>query len=146
MHFDSLSISDLRKTLPQEYDNVIILNEPEEDSGKIDSSTTTIPLLIKSLFSEVGSEIYLKPVDYYLSAQDGKASFLELMELAEQRGEILLGYRKESDRNNVDRALGVTINPSKHMTVAPEKGDCLIALAEDELYHAAGVLRRTCSC
>ena len=196
-HLDPLEISDLRKAMPQKYDNVIILNEPEEDSEKIDSSTITILLLIKSLFAEIesktgntiktqiisevmdsenlelvtrtgvndtiisyqmiskilaqvaenpevldvylilfseeGSEIYLKPVDFYLKHHEGSVRFLDLMELAEQRGEVLLGYRIDADKNDVEKGLGVIINPSKDLKIEPKPGDCLIVLSEDEL-------------
>ena len=60
-------------------------------------------------------------------------SFLELMDLAEQRDEVLLGYRREADKNDVEKNLGVTINPDKNMKISPEPGGCLIALSEDEL-------------
>jgi K+/H+ antiporter YhaU regulatory subunit KhtT len=87
----------------------------------------------EDLFSEEGSEIYLKPVTLYLDALPESAAFADLMRLAQKRGEILLGYRVRELEHSVKENFGVIINPKKNMVINPKDGDQLIVLAENEL-------------
>ena len=87
----------------------------------------------EDLFSEEGSEIYLKPVTLYLDALPESATFADFMRLAQKRGEILLGYRARELEHSVSDNFGVIINPKKNLAVSPKEGDQLIVLAENEL-------------
>lgn len=87
----------------------------------------------EDLFSEEGSEIYLKPVDLYLAEQPGKVRFLDLALLAQKRGEVLLGYRRIAQENDVSSQFGIVLNPPKNLVFEPREGDCLVVLAESEL-------------
>ncbi len=79
-----------------------------------------------NLFSEEGSEFYLKPIEYY--AEPGDWSFGALMELAQQRNEVAIGIRHAAERENQ----GVALIPNKRDTITMAAGDSLVVLAEDE--------------
>jgi len=87
----------------------------------------------EDLFTEEGSEIYLKPLTLYLEQLPEKATVADLISLARKRNEILIGYRQGIYADDVDRHFGVNINIPKDTVISPTKDDYLIVLAEDEL-------------
>ncbi|MEP0889112.1 MULTISPECIES: NAD-binding protein [unclassified Leptolyngbya] len=85
--------------------------------------------VLTDLFSSEGSEIYLKPVDNYVTV-DRPVNFYTVVEAARQRGESAIGYRHKADANNVARSYGVVINPSKDKLIEFQPQDTIILLAE----------------
>ena len=89
--------------------------------------------LFDELFSEEGSEIYLKPSTYYFDKFPVDISFHHLMDQVNQRNEICIGYRYAKYINEPDSNYGVVINPvdkNVHLTIEPE--DYIIVVAEDD--------------
>ena len=78
------------------------------------------------LFSEEGSELYLKPIGLY--CEPGTRTFASYMALAQARGEVAIGYRHAAVKENQ----GVCLIPPKDETISLQEGDCLVVLAEDE--------------
>jgi len=85
------------------------------------------------LFKEEGSEIYLKPLSYYTEASQVSVRFADLIQLAQKRDEICLGFRDMSLSHSVEEHFGIFINPQKDEVLELQSHDCLIVLAEDEL-------------
>jgi len=81
------------------------------------------------LFAAAGTEIYLRPVDRYLTP-GAEVDFYTVLEAARRRGETAIGYRVAADAHNSARAYGVTVNPTKTQTRAFAPGDKIIVLAE----------------
>jgi ion channel POLLUX/CASTOR len=83
------------------------------------------------LFDAAGSEIYLKPAEYYVTP-GVEVDFHTVVEAARRRGECPLGYRQAA-HSQQPPAFGITWNPDKQdrFTLAP--GDRIIVLAEDDL-------------
>jgi len=104
--------------------------------SKIMAQVAENPAVLKvyeDLFSEAGSEIYLKPVTLYLDRLPESVTFADLMRLAQKRNEVLLGYRAMETGHNMREHFGVTINPAKDWTISPREGDQMVVLAENEL-------------
>ncbi len=104
--------------------------------SKIMAQVAENPAVLKvyeDLFSEEGSEIYLKPLNLYLDSPPESVTFADLMRLAQKRQEILLGYRFRELEHSVKDNFGVLVNPDKGMVIKPREGDQLIVLAENEL-------------
>lgn len=87
----------------------------------------------EDLFTEEGSEIYLKPIGLYLDRLPEKVIFTDLVLLAQKRGEILLGYRYGRFADDVDMHFGVKVNLSKDTEITPSPDDYFIVLSENEL-------------
>lgn len=83
------------------------------------------------LFSEEGSEIYIKPAGLYFGSLPVTKSFIEIMACADARDEICLGWRIGSLRRDSTRNFGVTLDPPKTETVTLTEDDFLVVLAED---------------
>jgi hypothetical protein len=86
----------------------------------------------EELFREEGSEVYLKPVNLFISPVPGKISFGDLCAAAIQRNETCFGLRIVSEEKDQKRNYGIYINPDKKEMFALKENDCLITLAEDE--------------
>jgi voltage-gated potassium channel Kch len=82
------------------------------------------------LFQSAGSEIYMRPVDAYVTG-DGEVSFATLVEAARQRGETAFGYRVAAHASEADESYGVHVNPPKSQQFGVQPADRLIVLAED---------------
>ena len=94
------------------------------------------PLIMKfyeDIFSEDGSEIYVKSIGLYSDNFPIKTTFGDLIGLADQRNEICLGIRKGSESKNAAVNFGVTLNLDKSQTVTLNEDDFLVVLSEDEL-------------
>ncbi|HEY9879522.1 MAG TPA: hypothetical protein V6D29_13785 [Leptolyngbyaceae cyanobacterium] len=89
----------------------------------------SINAVLTDLFDPEGSEIYLKPADAYV-AVDRPVNFYTVVEAARQRGESAIGYRRTADANNMARAYGVVLNPTKDQLIEFEAQDAIILLAE----------------
>ncbi len=94
------------------------------------------PLIMKfyeDIFSEDGSEIYVKSIGLYADNFPINTTFGDLIHLADQRNEICLGIRKGDESKNATSNFGVTLNLDKNEKVTLEEGDFLVVLSEDEL-------------
>ncbi len=83
-----------------------------------------------TLFSSVGSEVYLRPAELYVTT-GAALDFYTVLESAARKGETAIGYRVSSLARSADAAYGVHINPSKSESVTFAPGDKVIVLAED---------------
>ncbi|MCH2235374.1 MAG: hypothetical protein MK078_14070 [Crocinitomicaceae bacterium] len=97
------------------------------------SEEPRIKALYDDLFSEDGSEIYVKPANLYTDKFPQKVRFGDLMSLATKREEICLGVRKGDMSNDHDANFGVRLNLPKDEVVTINENDFLVVLSEDEL-------------
>lgn len=94
------------------------------------------PLIIKfyeDIFSEDGSEIYVKSAKLYTDQFPIKANFGDLIGLADQRKEVCLGIRKGALSKDSSQNFGVKLNLKKDEAVELNENDFLVVLSEDEL-------------
>jgi voltage-gated potassium channel Kch len=94
------------------------------------SESKELKAVFSDLFAAEGSEVYLKPLSNYVSA-DGEVSFATLCEAALRRGETAIGFRAAADAGDSAKEFGVRINPTKSTLLHPAPGDRAIVLAED---------------
>jgi voltage-gated potassium channel Kch len=81
------------------------------------------------LLSPSGSELYLKPCAAYV--EPGRpVTFNEIVRTALSRGEVAIGYRRQSLAFDAEHAYGVTLNPFKSQTITFEQEDRIVVLAE----------------
>ncbi|ADY30957.1 MULTISPECIES: CASTOR/POLLUX-related putative ion channel [Cellulophaga] len=85
------------------------------------------------IFSEDGSEIYVKPATLYFDTFPQKISFADAIFCAQQRDEICLGIRKGNLSKSLNDNFGITLNLSKNAEIELLENDFLIVLSEDEL-------------
>jgi ion channel POLLUX/CASTOR len=93
------------------------------------SENKKLTQVFDDLFSSVGSEVYLLPVEQYV-APGTAVNFYTVLEAARRRGETALGYRVAANAHKSDKGYGVTVNPVKTATVTFSAGDKIIVLAE----------------
>ncbi len=93
------------------------------------SENKKLTQVFDDLFSSVGSEVYLLPVEQYV-APGTAVNFYTVLEAARRRGETALGYRVAADAHKSDKGYGVTVNPVKTETLTFSAGDKIIVLAE----------------
>lgn len=84
------------------------------------------------LFSEEGSEVYIKPVSMFLSKIPSQITFGELCAAALKRNETCFGVRLKKEEMEINKHFGIYINPPKNKVFALSESDWLITLAEDE--------------
>lgn len=96
------------------------------------SEDADIKQVYDDLFAEDGSEIYLKPIELYLSELPASATFADMIGLAQKRHEVALGVKIKSHENDMQANFGVKLIPEKNMIYTFQPGDTLIVLAEDE--------------
>jgi hypothetical protein len=97
------------------------------------SESKKIKHVYDDIFQEDGSEVYLKPASLYFDQFPIKASFADLISIAQARCEICIGLKIKDDEANPKMNNGVKLIPDKNkfFTLRPE--DSLVVLAEDEL-------------
>ena len=83
-----------------------------------------------NLFKSDGSEIYLKPIEDYIKTGE-KMNFYTLLEVAAQRNETAIGYRKIELKESSSDNFGIVINPKKSEEVLFTAKDYLIVLSEN---------------
>lgn len=81
------------------------------------------------LFDPDGSEIYLKPCEYYVRT-GAPLNFYTVAESARRRGELALGYRQLAEAQQ-EPNYGCVLNPDKAAAFTLQQGDKIIVLAED---------------
>jgi voltage-gated potassium channel Kch len=83
-----------------------------------------------TLFSSVGSEIYLRDATLYIRP-DAVVDFYTVLEAARRRGETAIGYRIAAQSRDASRDYGVVVNPKKTAKHEFVSGDKIIVLAEE---------------
>jgi len=81
------------------------------------------------LFDPEGSEIYLKPSEYYIRP-GYPVDMYTIVESAKRRSEVALGYRLAAHSHEAPN-YGIFLNPAKSQSVTFQPGDKVIVLAED---------------
>jgi voltage-gated potassium channel Kch len=94
------------------------------------SENKDLNAVFQDMFDPEGSEIYLKPVDDFI-ALNTPVNFYALIESARRRGQVAIGYRKVSLKNDPKSGYGVKLNPPKSEMISFQSGDKLIVLAEN---------------
>lgn len=84
--------------------------------------------VFRDLLDEEGSEIYLRPVEDYVSLEQ-PVDFYTVVEAARRRSEVALGYRRAALADDAASAYGVVVNPRKSDSVHFANGDQVIVLA-----------------
>ncbi|MEX1001328.1 MAG: hypothetical protein WDZ35_04365 [Crocinitomicaceae bacterium] len=97
------------------------------------SEEPLIKILYDDLFSEDGSEIYVKPADLYFSDFPVQVVFADIIALASERNEVCIGIRKGELSKNSAKNFGVELNLPKDQKIMIESTDFLVVLSEDEL-------------
>jgi voltage-gated potassium channel Kch len=82
------------------------------------------------LFSAEGSEIYLRPAQWYVSLGT-PVSFYTVAAGAARRGETAIGYREATPDGVGDGQAVIRMNPAKADERTYSEGDLIIVLAED---------------
>jgi voltage-gated potassium channel Kch len=85
--------------------------------------------IFTDLFSPEGMEIYLRPIDLYVSPQR-QVKFSTLLEAALRRGETAIGYRLQRYAHDPSKNYGVVLNPNKSEPIALDVNDRLVVVAE----------------
>ncbi len=93
------------------------------------SENKALNAVFADIFDPEGSEIYLKPAGDYV-ALDTPLTFYTVLESAQRRNEVAIGYRLAEDAGRADRAYGVRINPVKSETVRFGAKDRVVVVAE----------------
>jgi len=97
------------------------------------SEDPLIKLFYDDIFSEEGSEIYVKPITLYFESFPVTKSFIDIIMVAGCRDEICLGIQKGDKKKRLDLNFGVELNISKDNMIIINENDYLIVLAENEL-------------
>jgi hypothetical protein len=97
------------------------------------SEEPLIKVLYDDLFSEEGSEIYVKPAHLYFDDFPQNIRFIDIINQAVKREEICLGFRLGSLSGDADANFGVKLNPAKDEMITLTQADFLVVLSEDEL-------------
>lgn len=85
--------------------------------------------VFNQLFSNEGSEFYIRPIGDYVET-DVEMDFHTLLEAAAGKQETAIGYRIAADSRNAEKAYGVNCNPVKSQKLKFQPDDRIIVLAE----------------
>jgi len=85
------------------------------------------------LFSEEGSEVYVKPISLYFEEFEKEdISFADCVLAAQKRSEICFGIKIRAEEFDSSKSFGINLIPNKKTSYKFQPGDALITLAEDE--------------
>ncbi len=93
------------------------------------SESDRLKMVFDELFNSEGSEIYLRPIDEYVSL-DGPVDFATLVAAASERGETAIGYRIAATARSAADGYGVVVNPHKTTRHSFAVGDRVIVLGD----------------
>jgi len=96
------------------------------------SEEADIKKVYDDLFSEDGSEIYLKPAHLYFEDLPQEVTFADMMGIAQVREEVCIGVKITEWQQDIDKNFGVKLIPEKNTKWTLDRDDCLIVVAEDE--------------
>ncbi len=88
--------------------------------------------IYENLFEPEGSEIYIKPVTYYIDPVPSQLLYGEICAAVLRRKETAIGVRILREEKDKHRHYGIYINPSKNQVFTLTDSDLIITLAEDE--------------
>lgn len=92
-----------------------------------------LKLVFDELFRESGSEIYVKPADWYFADLPARTSFDGLLAVAQKRGgEICIGWRRGAKAEDASAGFGILLNPERDQEIELCAGDSLIVVAESD--------------
>lgn len=96
------------------------------------SEEKDIKRVYDDLFSEDGSEIYLKPASLYFKEFPVDVSFADMMGIAQLREEVCIGVKLKEKEHDMDANFGVKLIPEKNTRYTLSSEDSLIVVSEDE--------------
>ncbi|MBF0286440.1 MAG: hypothetical protein HQM14_01365 [SAR324 cluster bacterium] len=96
------------------------------------SEEPDVKLIYEDLFSEDGSELYLKPITLYFQEFPLTITFADCMLAAQNRSEVCIGVRLDSEKQYASEAYGIHLIPEKDTVFEFNEYDVLIVLAEDD--------------
>lgn len=96
------------------------------------SEDSDIKQVYDDLFSERGSEIYLKPVELYFKELPITVSYADMIRLTQKRHEVCLGVKIKKYEEELEKNFGVQLIPDKNRQYEITAGDALVVLAVDE--------------
>ena len=88
--------------------------------------------IYEDLFSEAGSEVYLKPLHFYIGDPPESLTFGDVMEACFTRNELAIGIRRASRSEDPNSNFGVELIPDKNSPVLTADILSIVVLAEDE--------------
>ncbi len=94
------------------------------------SENARLEAVFQDLLDADGSEIYLRPVEQYVTAGDA-VTYMTIVEAAARRGETAIGYRVSAEADVASAGFGVYVNPAKSALFAVDPLDRVVVLAED---------------
>jgi voltage-gated potassium channel Kch len=94
------------------------------------SENARLEAVFQDLLDADGSEIYLRPVEHYVTA-GGAVTYMTIVEAAARRGETAIGYRVSAEADDPAAGFGVHVNPAKSALFAIDPLDRVVVLAED---------------
>jgi len=98
------------------------------------SEQPAIKDVFDSFFNNDGSEIYIKPLKYYVKQTDIQIyTFMDLADLAYKRDEICMGICLKRYNKDLSKNFGVVLNPTKNAKFEMGPDDYLVVLSEDDL-------------
>ena len=93
------------------------------------SEDAEVNKILAELFTDVGNELYIRPVERYLPLGEGERcaySFWEVMQECRGKGDVVMGYKQLAMEAPV-------LNPAnKGEVLTWRRGDVLVIMAEDE--------------
>jgi len=93
-----------------------------------------LQLVFDELFRESGSEIYVKPAEWYFRELPARTSFEGLLAVAQKRGgEICIGWRRGANADDASARFGVVLNPDRDQPIELRPGDSMIVVSETDL-------------
>jgi voltage-gated potassium channel Kch len=125
-------LDDRNRTLAQvaHVDDVIVSDQIVSLMLTQLSEDSRLAGVFADLLDADGAEIYLRPVEWYVS-EGAQANFATIVAAAAGRGETAMGYRSQALSRESDGSSGVRINPAKSEVFVAEPGDRVVVLAED---------------
>jgi hypothetical protein len=85
--------------------------------------------VFKALFSSEDSDIYIKPIKYYVKLGQ-PVNFYTILESACQKGETAIGYRMREACQSPELNYGIFLNPKKSKDATFKEEDSIIVLSE----------------
>lgn len=96
------------------------------------SEDPEIQRVYDDLFSEEGSEIYLKPASLYFDSLPIEVTYADMIRITQQRKEVCLGVKVKKHEDDMTENFGVQLIPEKSKSYTINENDALVVLSEDE--------------
>ena len=86
--------------------------------------------IFADIFNQEGNEIYLKPIEHYVSLEE-PVNFFTIVESARRRNEIAIGFRRFEFLERAEKNFGVVLNPKKSEEMQFISLDKVIVISEN---------------